>query len=189
METISKKLWENLILACMLLSLVIMGCTKSEKADSESKKTDEGYYYYEAIFLDNEEINDLFCQVRGEQAPYEQLTENFHVTTKFKPEETHSQWYGEKVDVHITAYKAQEIKDDDGNPTYNEGFKVSVTADNAELENYLESLDNLFHITGSYQDGAKYTDRIDFSDGKKLDLHTTGTFGCGDSDGTIDLGN
>ncbi len=151
---------------------------------SESADSEEATVVYEGIFLDNQEILDLFAKVRGEEAPYETVTKEFHVTTEFMPSEAHSKWYGEKITVHITKYKSAEIKMDDGNMTANEGFKAEVTSDNEKLNEYLKSLNKNFHITGSYKDGAKYTDQIDFSDGTVLDETVEGTFGGFYSDGT-----
>lgn len=141
---------------------------------------------YEAVFLNNDEILSLFNSIRS-TVPYRYITKDFHVTTEFMPCEVHEQWYGEKVSVHITAYKAQEIIADDGTITENEGFKVSLSSENKLLQSYLDSLNNNFHITGSYKDGAKYTGQIDFKDGIKMNIETTGTFGCYESNGTFRL--
>ena len=152
--------------------------TPSESADAEATVV------YEGVFLDNQEILDLFAKVRGEQAPYETVTKEFHVTSEFMPSEAHEKWYGEKISVHITKYKAAEVKMDDGNITENEGFKAELSSDNEELNEYLKSLNKNFHITGSYKDAAKYTDQIDFSDGEDLDETVEGTFGGFYSDGS-----
>lgn len=160
--------------------------TTETSALQQTEETEEVKWYYEAIFLDNDEISKLFADVRGE-APFEHVTEDFHVTTAFMPETTHPQWYGEKVTVTITAYKSQMLVDDHGNMTANEGFKAYVSSDNPELQAYLDSLNKNFHITGAYTDEAKYTENIDFSDGEKIEYTTTGTFGCGDYLGNIVL--
>lgn len=153
----------------------------------ESSETQQTILLYEAIFLDNDKVQDLFTQVRGESAPFEKLTTDFHVTTAFKPETAHPEWYGQEVTVHITSYAAQEVTMDDGGLTANEGFKVEVSSDNQELNDYLSSLGKNYHITGSYKDAARYTNYIDFSQGQPFEATLTGTFGATFSDGTVKL--
>ena len=153
----------------------------------ESSGTQQTILLYEAIFLDNDKVQDLFTQVRGESAPFEKLTTDFHVTTVFKPETAHPEWYGQEVTVHITSYAAQEVTMDDGGLTANEGFKVEVSSDNQELNDYLSSLGKNYHITGSYKDAARYTNYIDFSQGQPFEATLTGTFGATFSDGTVKL--
>ena len=175
-----KKFALGLISVLLILSLV--GCgAEAETADTAAEAT----VVYEALFLDNDEITDLFESVRGETAPFENVTQDFHVTTEYMPAEAHPEWYGEEVNIHITAYAVQEIEMEDGQMTENEGFKVEVSTDNEELEAYLMSLNKNFHITGAYKDGAKYTEYIDFSEGDPMDVYTTATFGGYYTDGTI----
>lgn len=187
-------------MACMLIvAAMLAGCSNESKgedsaeqgansaaeANSESSSSD---VVYEAIFLDNDEIGGLFAEMRGETPPFEQVTKDFHVTTEFKPETLHPEWYGESVVVHITSYAVQEIAMEDGTMTANEGFKAEVTSSNESLNSYLASLSKNYHITGAYKDGAKYTEYVDFSQGEPMDVTVTGTFGGGLTDGTIDLG-
>lgn len=73
--------------------------------------------------------------------------------------------------------------------TSNEGFKAEVSSENEKLNEYLQSLDKNYHITGAYQDSAQYTEYIDFSRGEAMDVSLAGTFGGYRSDGTIDLGD
>ncbi len=189
-----------LALAALALSFGLAGCSSgSANSDSssdgnggssseQSEQAEAATVVYEAIFLDNDEISNLFTETRGETAPFDKVTKDFHVTTAFMPETAHSQWYGAKVTVHITAYAVQDVKADDGSTTSNEGFKAEVTSDNKELNEYLESLGKNYHITGAYKDGAKYTEYVDFSQGDPMDVTVTGTFGGSMSDGVIDLG-
>lgn len=159
----------------------------SGAAASSETQTEEATCVYEGIFLDNDEIQELFTKVRGKKAPYKNVTQEFHVTSQFMPEEAHAQWYGQQVTVHITAYTKQKVKMDDGKMTANEGFKAELSSDNQELSDYLASLDNNFHITGAYKDSAKYTGQVDFSKGEKVDYTVTGTFGGYYSDNVIRL--
>lgn len=143
-------------------------------------------YRYEAIFLNNDEIFSLFNSIR-KTMPYTFITKDFHVTTEFMPSKLHEQWYGERVSVRITAYKSQKVIADNGMITANEGFKVVLSSENKSLSSYLNSLNKNFHITGSYQDAAKYTEQIDFRDGKKMDIEIIGIYGCCDSNKIIHL--
>lgn len=136
-----------------------------------------GKVIYEAIFLNNEEINNIFLSIRG-KTPLANFPENYHVTTEFMPINTHEIWYGEKVDVHIIAYALQEVDIEDGNKTTNEGLKVELFSNNKEFNNYLNSRDLNYHITGSYKELSRYTNNIDFFKGKKLDIHVTGIYGA-----------
>lgn len=151
--------------------------------------TTETYAVYEAIFLDNDEIANLFTSVRGEEPPYANATQDYHVTTEFMPAQAHAQWYGEQVKLHITSYATQDVQMEDGKTTSNEGFKVEVICENEEFAAFLESMSKNFHITGSYKDEAKYTEYVDFSQGEPLDIYVTGTFGGFYSDGKIYLKN
>lgn len=139
---------------------------------------------YEAVFLDNEQVAQIFEQIRGEQ-PFEKQTVDFHVTTTFMPETPRNDFYGKPVTVHITGYKVGEVTADDGSTTTNEGLKAELSSPDEKLNAYLESLSVNFHITGSYQDQAKYTGYIDFSDAEPMDIVLTGTFGGYCSDNAI----
>ena len=162
----------------------------STESNAESSEDDssEDIVVYEAIFLDNDEISELFCSVRGETAPFENVTTDFHITTEFLPEDTHMDWYGETISVHITGYTVQDVEMEDGQMTSNEGFKAEVSSENQKLNEYLESLGKNYHITGAYKDAPKYTGYIDFSDAEPVDFTVTGTFGGYISSGEIDLG-
>ena len=191
------------ILLCLFIFLTLFGCasSKEESAPNESttpevtetttpsETADSVYVVYEAIFLDNDEVANIFKSIRKDEAPFDKVTTDYHVTSAFMPESDHKQWYGSKVNVHISKYKIQEVKMDDGNMTSNEGLKVELTSENEELNEYLISLNKNFHITGSYIDAAKYTDLFDFSDGEDLDIDIMGTFGGFYSDGNIYLEN
>ena len=147
----------RIVFASVMLLLSLLGCAKTnEAAESSPRET----VVYEAVFLDNGEILDLFESVRGEVPPFD----------------------------NVTAYAVQDIKMDDGQMTSNEGFKVDVASGNKELATYLDALDKNYHITGAYKDGAKYTEYIDFSAGDPMDTYIVGTFGGYYSDGTINLG-
>lgn len=183
----------------LMLATTLSGCNESSESNSAtdagqnstaetSAENSSSDVIYEAVFLDNDEIGNLFAEMRGETPPFDQVTKDFHVTTEFKPETLHPEWYGEKVVVHITSYAVQEVAMEDGSMTANEGFKAEVTSSNESLNSYFASLNKNYHITGAYKDGAKYTEYVDFSQGEPLDVTVTGIFGGGLADGTIDLG-
>ena len=146
-----------------------------------------GSWWFEGIFLNHEEIEKLFLEQRP-KAPYENMTKIFHVTVEYMPENEHKQFYGKEVEVHIIAYKDGKVISKEGGPTGNEGFKVTLKADDAELQAFLDSIIKNYHVTGSFEDDAVYTNYIDFSDGKKLDVTVRGVYGCGYEDDFIDFG-
>ena len=133
---------------------------------------------YEAVFLNNDDVLSCFRQVRGEDAPYEKIPADFHVTTAFRPESDMRDFYGTEVTVRVTGYKAGEVTDDNGDATYNEGFSVSMETENAEFAAYLAGLENNWHITGSYSGAAKYTGYLDFSDARDVSFELAGVFGA-----------
>lgn len=172
---------------CLILALVmlwtVLGCTVKVNADAAESPA----VIYEAFFLDNEEIRSLFCQVRGENAPYDNLTKDFHVTTLFMPEQDMHTFYGTEVTVHIYAYQDGKVLADDGSFTANEGFFCTITTDNPQLQHFIDHLEKNWHITGSYQDqgGAKYTEYLDLTDAMVVEYTVTGHFGGYLSDGNV----
>lgn len=178
--------------AVLTASMSLTAFASAENAAKETKtsavssvdENENAACIYEAFFLDNEAVNGIFDGIR-EVPPFEKVTKDFHITTKFMPSEQCIKFYGEKVKIHITAYKIGDVTDDNGSITTNEGLKANIITDNEELREYLDSLNKNFHITGAYKDAAKYTEYVDFSDGIPLDLYVEGTFGCYYSDGTF----
>lgn len=144
--------------------------------------------FYEAVFLNNDEVSKILYEIRKD-APFPHIPADFHITTEYKPGLTHSSLYGSTVHVHIVKYKKCSIAIDDEKTTSNEGLKVVIRSDNDKMQALIDSLDKNYHITGSYMDGAKYTDLIDFTDGQKVDIEITGIFGCSYSNGIIDTGS
>ena len=132
---------------------------------------------YEAVYLNYDELQNLLQEIRGD-APYPKHSNNPHVTIAFNPEEDARDLYGQKVDVHIIGYKAGEVSDDNGGTTSVEGLKVELVTENEAMAAYIARFEKNFHITGSYVDGAKYTENLDFSDMQPLDYTLTGTFGA-----------
>lgn len=140
---------------------------------------------YEAFFLDNEEIIQLFNEVRGAEPPYENLTKDFHVTTVFRPKRDKRRLYGTEVTVHIYAYKNGTVKTDDGTVTSNEGFFCTVSSENPRVQRLIARLKKNNHITGSYELNPKYTGFLELNDAQPVDFTVKGRFGGFFSDGKI----
>lgn len=172
-----------LILAILLLPVFSICCSAAKEQPKEEQPT----VIYEAFFLNNDEILKLFSEVRGEKAPYVNMTKDFHVTTAFMPEKDMRELYGTEVTIHIYAYQNGQVPADDGTMTANEGFFCTITSDNAAMQDYVSHLDNNWHITGSYKDqgGAKYTSRLDLTDAQVVHYTVTGRFGGYLSDNTV----
>ncbi len=171
-----------IVLAAAAVSLSLSGWQSAVKHQS-AKELSEGYYWFEAVFLDYEEAADMFRSISENYPDYEVLTHSFHVTTEFKPEKRHESLYGTPVSVHITGYASGPVRDEDGHIlSYNEGVLVEITSENKELQELFDRLDKTWHITGSYTEGAKYTEQLDFSNAKPVDITMEGIFGMADSD-------
>ena len=159
----------------------------SQESQTQAQEATETKAVYEAVFLDNAQISDLFAQARGSNAALAKVPSDYHITTAFQPETAHPEWYGQTVNVHVTTYAMQEVKMEDGTLTENEGFKVELTSDNEQLNSYLASLNKNFHITGSSKDAPRWTENIDFSQGQTFEANATGTFGAYMTDQTVKL--
>ena len=159
----------------------------SQESQTQAQENTETKAVYEAVFLDNAQISDLFAQARGSNAALAKVPSDYHITTAFQPETAHPEWYGQAVNVHITTYAMQEVKMEDGTLTENEGFKVELTSENEQLNSYLTSLNKNFHITGSSKDAPRWTENINFSQGQPFEANATGTFGAYMTDQTVKL--
>ena len=133
---------------------------------------------YEAVFLDNSEVEGVFETIRGELPPYEHVSLDYHVTTAFMPETDARALYGTEVEVHIIGYKAGEVTTEDGSVVSCEGLKVELLSENEEMMDHLKNVEAVFHITGSYSYQAKYTGSLDFSDMEPMDVVLKGRFGA-----------
>ena len=184
------------ILVALMMLLALAGChakkpaadvttttATSEKGHQSDAEKARGYYYYEAIFLDKDEVLKAFKQAAPDYPKNALTPPEFHVTTAFKPEEKHTSLYGTKVTVHITGYTSGTVYRDDGaGESSNEGFLVELSTDNEEMQELLDSYDKVMHITGSYSTEGYYTEFLDWSKMTPMDITLTGTFGGADSD-------
>lgn len=184
------------ILVALMMLLALAGCNAkkpaadvttttatSEKGHQSDAEKARGYYYYEAIFLDKDEVLKAFKQAAPDYPKNALTPPEFHVTTAFKPEEKHTSLYGTKVTVHITGYTSGTVRRDDGaGESSNEGFLVELSTDNEEMQALIDSYDKVMHITGSYSAEGYYTEFLDWSKMTPMDITLTGTFGGADSD-------
>ncbi|MDO4406732.1 MAG: hypothetical protein Q4C07_06070 [Eubacteriales bacterium] len=184
------------ILVALMMLLALAGChakkpaadtaattATSEKGHQSDAEKARGYYYYEAIFLDKDEVLNAFKQAAPDYPKNDLTPPEFHVTTAFQPEEKHTSLYGTKVTVHIVGYASGTVHRDDGaGESSNEGFLVELSTDNEEMQALLDSYDKVWHITGSYSAEGYYTEYLDWSKTTPMDITVTGTFGGADSD-------
>lgn len=184
------------ILVALMMLLALAGCNAkkpaadtaattatSEKGHQSDAEKARGYYYYEAIFLDQDEVLKAFKQAAPDYPKNDLTPPEFHVTTAFQPEEKHTSLYGTKVTVHIVGYTSGTVHRDDGaGESSNEGFLVELSTDNEEMQALLDSYDKVWHITGSYSAEGYYTEFLDWSKTTPMDITVTGTFGGADSD-------
>ena len=189
-----KRFTAILVALMMLLALAACNAKKpaadattttatSEKGHQSDAEKARGYYYYEAIFLDKDEVLKAFKQAAPDYPKNALTPPEFHVTTAFKPEEKHTSLYGTKVTVHITGYTSGTVRRDDGaGESSNEGFLVELSTDNEEMQALIDSYDKVMHITGSYSAEGYYTEFLDWSKMTPMDITLTGTFGGADSD-------
>ena len=183
------------ILVALMMLLALAGChakkpaadtaattATSEKGHQSDAEKARGYYYYEAIFLDKDEVLNAFRQAAPDYPKNDLTPPEFHVTTAFQPEEKHTSLYGTKVTVHIVGYASGTVHRDDGaGESSNEGFLVELSTDNEEMQALLDSYDKVWHITGSYSAEGYYTEFLDWSKATPMDVTLTGTFGGADS--------
>ncbi len=179
-----KMLW---FLAAIAVWFFPAGCKHSRRNQSPQELA-EGYYWYEAVFLQKEEVEAAFRTVSDDYPSYEYVPDGFHVTTQYKPEQKHENLYGTTVTVHITGYLSGTVHDmEESLVSENEGFHVEVSSADRQMQSLLDSYDRNWHITGSYSGAAKYTGRLDFSDAIPIDLTIEGVFGLGDNTGKLIL--
>lgn len=174
----------TLLLICAIL-VALPGCDSPQKHQSPQEEA-LGYYWYEAVFLDKEEVEKAFVAASDNYPKYEFVPDNFHVTALYMPEQKHEDLYGAPVNVHIIGYTYGSVQDTEENFTSdNEGFLVEVSSTDEKMQDLIEGIDKTWHITGSYSGAAVYTNQHDFSDCTPLDITIEGVFGLADSDGTV----
>ena len=161
-----------IIVVLAIAFVLLTSCRSVEKEPEEKARV-----VYEAVFVDDEEIDSFFREVRGD-ALYANAKTEFHITTAFMPEEDSRELYGTEVAVLITGYIDGEVIMEDGRPTRNEGFMVELVSKDPDMADYLNASPIFFHITGSYMDLPRYTGELDFSLGQPVFFATTGIFGA-----------
>ena len=192
-ENFTRRAILSILIAVLAFFLFLKGyealCPYEKKADEAVPYAKTGirrYVVYEAVFMSKEEVIEEFRNLRGETPPYENTPKEYHVTTVFRPTADSWQFYGAEADVHGYCYKAGDAADDDGNLTGNEGVLVKLSSSNPDFQKYIDNLtEHVWHITGSYEKAAKFTNRLDFSDGTPVSFTIAGKFGAYMSDGTF----
>ena len=175
----------------LLLTLFVFRASSAFSSSPQNQSPQEqaeGYYWYEAVFLNSEEVQEIFGMVSGNYPKYEFVPGHFHVTTQYKPEIRHENLYGLPVTVHITGYVFGSVQDTQENlASDNEGLRVELSAADKELQDLIDGIEKNWHITGSYSVAAKYTGQLDFSGAAPVDITIEGVFGMDDSDGMMIL--
>ncbi len=164
--------------------------SKPKQGNQSAMERAQGYYWYEAVFLDKQDVEKAFKSVSEDFPKYDVSPFEYHVTTEFKPNPKHEELYGSTVIIHITGYTYGSVPDTEEDiVSYNEGFVVDILSPDEKMQEYIMECDKIWHITGSYTKGGKYTEQLDFSDATPVDIMIKGVFGIGDSKGNIILEN
>ena len=176
-----------LLLACCVFGVLTDG--NSEQKHQSPLEEAEGYYWYEALFPDQEVIEKTFSTVSDNYPKYEFVPDVFHITAQYKPDPKHEELYGKPVKIHIIGYANGSVQDREENITSeNEGLLVEVSSTDEGMQALIDSCDRTWHITGSYSVAAKYTGQLDFSDYTPVGITIEGVFGLVDSNGKVVLG-
>ena len=174
-----------MFLAMIAVCCFFVGCGNTTNNLSPLEQ-EEGYYWYEAIFLQKDDVEAAFRTASDHFPNYEYVPDDFHVTTQFKPDPKHESLYGTAVTVHITGYTTGAVQAPEGDLiSENEGFLVEVSSSDEDMQALLDSINRVWHITGSYSGAAKYTGQLDFSNAMPIYLTIEGVFGLGDTTGMV----
>lgn len=181
--------WMLFLLTCSML-WTFSGCNRTQQHQSPQEKA-LGYFWYEAVFLDKEEVENVFRMASNKYPEYN-VPGNYHVTTDYMtdsmPEPKNENLYGTPVTVHIIGYASGPVQDlEEDITSYNEGLLVELSSTDERMQDLIDSRDKIWHITGSYSVAAKYTEQLDFSDATPLDITIEGVFGKADHEGNIIL--
>jgi len=175
-----------LLLVCSVLG-VCSGSESTPKHQSPQEEA-EGYYWYEGIFPEKEEVEKIFSTVSDDYPKYEFTPDVFHITTQYKPDPKHEELYGKPVTIRIIGYASGSVRDSEEDITSeNEGLLVEISSTDEGMQALIDSCDKVWHITGSYAAAAKYTGQLDFSDYMPVDITIEGVFGLADSNGKVIL--
>jgi len=180
---------KNVLLLPAMISAGSFCVGRGNPPKSQSpKEQSEGYYWYEAVFLHKEDVEAAFRTASDRFPNYEFVPNDFHVTTQFKPNPKHESLYGTAVTVHITGYISGSVQDrKEDLVSENEGFLVEISSADENMQLLLDVCNRIWHITGSYTGAAKYTEHLDFSTARPMDLTLEGVFGMADSSGLVIL--
>ena len=138
--------------------------------------------------MNKEDVEAAFRTASDHFPNYKYVPDAFHVTVQLKPEPKHESLYGTAVTVHIIGYTSGAVQDPEEDViSENEGFLVEVSSADKDMQALLESINRVWHITGSYSGAAKYTSQLDFSNAVPIDITIEGVFGVADTTGKVIL--
>lgn len=110
----------------------------------------------------------LNCNITG---ALEKDAEYKHMTTEFRPKESHEDLYGEFVILHASKYSFD---------INNEGYYIDrIVTDNVELKKIFNEV-SVPHVTLSTSVDGKPMDtaKLDFSKGIPIDTYLPAKYGC-----------
>lgn len=142
-----------------------------------SSKAGSSPVIYEGVFPDNEEVQKMFEEIRGEPV-FEHVPANYHVTTLYYPKEPRPEFYGMPVKIHVRGYQMERFLGQDFHITGAEGVSTELEADDPELQNYLDQTRLTWHITASYMTDPSYAEELDYAHAKPVDVTLDGVFGA-----------
>ena len=115
---------------------------------------------YEGFFLN--------CNITG---ALEKDVKYKHMTTEFRPKESHEDLYGEFVVLHASKYSID---------IYNEGYYIDrIVTNNDELKKIFNEV-SIPHVTLSTSVDGKPVDtaKLDFDKGIPIDIYLPAKYGC-----------
>lgn len=140
---------------------------------------------YEGFFIkNNEKLNSIIKELRNthKTKALKNTPTDFHVTTEFLPKNLHKELYGVTVKIKIRKYKLCKTLKTKKGVTANEGVSVEIITQDKNIKKLLSSINKNWHITASFDDGAKYTNDIDFTDGYECEYEVEAVFGGYDNE-------
>ena len=132
---------------------------------------------YEAVFLDEEEVQEIFAEIRG-NPEFAKTPRDYHMTTLYYPDEPATDLYGTKVRLHVTGYQSERFLDEKLHITGAEGLRVQLECDDPEFQEYFSQFNAQWHVTGSYMTEPVYTGLLNYRKAKPIDYTIDGVFGA-----------
>lgn len=143
--------------------------TDPVKRDMKQREDDiiyEGFFTYDCGQQIAEELANCRALYHRSGFMQEVSPEHYHITTAFKPQPLHRQWYGVIAEIQIDGYlwDDQIANQETEMISGAEGFQVaSIETEEEELQSYLQKLIKKYHITTSYSQWAVDTNYANWS--------------------------